>query len=271
MDIVNTFKVRSNVYIIQSNTCSISNREKELKKLFVSTDEYTTKSYEEIINDFKFNQQYTIIKPNTTLCDVILTGNFYDFSKIGIFNIIQEENYFKNIILSEKNTNEEIKSRLINFMAQYREDYKKQMTKLTETYTYQNYNNETRAYTTYYFDIIKEFRDIGFDFRYLMAFIDCIKDITSSDYEADYKDILITSYDNYNHNTLINTTSTKDEFLFDTISKIFYKIENIKKLKVVYLNNVNKFKLPESEILPNNNGFTYFQIFMIIFAELFLN
>jgi hypothetical protein len=263
LNVDDSFVVPDNVYIIESNTCSLSNRE-YLKDLFVSQDNNTTKSYEEILNDFNRNQQYTIIEPNTNICNVKLLGKFHDFSILGIFNINQNENYFKNIILN--NAPDIIIDNLKNFITEYKEDYKtNKMIKLEEFYSYKIES------TTHYVNVINQFKQIKFDFRYLIAFISFIQDSVSSD-KSKYigiltKDILTKDYTEYNK---VFDLSQNNINLFDTIEEIFSDRNNIKSFFTECIEDEESFnKFPDPTI--ESYKLTYFEIFMRIFSILFLN
>jgi hypothetical protein len=257
LEVDDTFVVPKNIYIIQSNMCSIGNTQ-TIIDLFTKLNSYETKTYREILDDFNYNQQYTIIKPNTEICNVKLGGNFYDFSVLGIFNFKPALNYFDNIVYSSDDNI--IKDKINIFMDLYKTDYESNMKILKQKYN---------------FDIIKQFKIIQFDFKYLIGFIDYIKHNVKP---VNKKGILkIDDYDRYNE--LLTPDKIQDIQLFDTIMNILLDkntiniIQNIKihtdRIKV--LPDIQNYDRFEYHFIDKKNNFTYFQVFMMIFSSLFLN
>ena len=149
LDLDKTFIIPNNVFVIQSNTCSLTNIQR-LIDLFTDTYQYSVNTYIEILENFNLNQQYTIIRPNTEICNIKLYGYLEDFSVLGIFDIKESQNYFENIVFSDNNTDRNIKNKLNLFMRLYKKDYEEDMKKLKETYK---------------FDIVKEDQKIKFDIK----------------------------------------------------------------------------------------------------------
>jgi len=106
LNINNLFTIPNNVYLIQSNTCGISNYEKPHSLI-------KNKSFDELIRLFESSTQYTIIKPNTEICDIRLSGQKYDLSLWGIFDFKSGTTHYKSVI--ENKTDDMIKSRMESF------------------------------------------------------------------------------------------------------------------------------------------------------------
>jgi hypothetical protein len=120
-------------------------------------DKINIKPLSEVINFFKKSDKYTIINPNTDLCDIELIGKNTDFSILGIFDYSDQKFYYDNIIQNRPDVY--IKQKLTNFMQRYNESYKTNMKKL---------------YDDYDFDIIQLYEQTDFDYIYLLAFIQYI-------------------------------------------------------------------------------------------------
>lgn len=256
-----TFTVPDNIYLIQPNICGISNKDR-LRDLFMKGPDH--KSFKKIINTFYFSDKYSIIHPNTEICNINMSGENNDFSILGIFDYNEKLDYFLNII--QNRSDDYIKQKLTVFMKKYKKDYKNDLLKLKQDYN---------------FDVINLYKkELNFDCICLLGFIEYIKSTKKltgilTQGNIDYvKGVSL--YDMYN-NVLSNSENLD---LFDTI---YNKIINDKDIaknisthiikignSIFTLNEFYDFKDRKFKT-RSTDGFTYFEIFMIIFGYLFLN
>jgi hypothetical protein len=278
--------VPNNVYLIQSNTCGLSNFEDVYNLI-------KNKSIKELISFFEKTPQYSIINPNTEICDIKLSGYKDDMTSWGIFDFISNTPHYKIVI--DSNTNEKIKDRMSNFMIKYNSDYKNKLRKLK--------NN-------YWFDILNNYVSPEcFDILYLICFIKYLQNkISDSDKKGILsKDIIILNdklklkfIPNYlEYNKELSLKSFDDLQLFEKINGVIQSqstnniVDEINQLYISYqkdlvidISQINLFKnrqmIENREVqddledeqgfqyLDIKRNFTYFELFMIIFSYVFL-
>ncbi len=276
LNLDNMITIPSNVYLILSNFCGLVNYDSLIN---IFTDKQTQNSYNlsEIIRNFEKSDKYTLIKPNTEICDIVLSGSKEDFSIFGLFDYNPEINimYYHNIISGR--TDDYIKSKMENFMKKYGKDYKDNLEKLKE-----NYN----------FDILNVYKREQFDFIYLLGFIVYIKKkidnlslqkegiLTKGKINYDDKGLGTANYNDYNN--FLTPDAISDINLFDNISQIIINSSNISnelmeitnKLGANLKNTINVKTIGEFNIVFNEYirdfNFTYFELFMIIYSYIFI-